>query len=450
MKYHKVDNFVVKLRAYPNTSQRKMIDEILHGVRVAYNVTAYEISKGNEMVTSISKDGSARFPDFVACGKKEWLNHLRANYEVVKCVPAAAMSSSAYGIFSIDMKKSWETSGKLPSGKWKPDYYSKKKPRRSFTTQVDSYNVAFKDDSKSVKIFISKLGFIKTRGWRFDVLFGDEPKYTFDEYYNKDNNKKLGATLSIDNCGDYWICLNLQTAWVPDKSSETRVPIGVDVGIKDLAITSEGDKFGNKKFKRVEKRHIRRLNRKMSRRWGWSNIKFRNAHKADTSIPVSKGYESSKLKHAKLERKIARRRDNWNHKVTTEIVRKASFIGIESLNVKGMMANRHLAYSASDAAMYDVLSRLRYKALNHDIPIVAIGRWEPSSQTCHVCGYVNKEVKNLSVREWVCPDCGTKHDRDVNAGINIRNKAMQMYAENPDIAEKKPVKKAKKKKIVKD
>ena len=120
----------------------------------------------------------------------------------------------------------------------------------------------------------------------------------------------------------------------------------------------------------------------------------------------------------------ARRRENYNHNVTLDIVNNASFIGIESLNVKGMMANHHLAYALNDAAMSDVLSKLKYKSEWRHVPIKEIGQWEPSSKTCSVCGYKRKNL-SLSVREWTCSECGSHHDRDVNAAINIRNFALK-------------------------
>ena len=424
MEYIQVDNFVVKLRAYPNKEQREKIDTILHGLRVAYNVTAYEIANGNEAVTKQDKkDESVRWPNFVACMKKEWLDYLRANYPVVNDVPATSLASSVYGVFT-DMKKSWETSKKLPCGKWKPGYYSNKKQRTSFTVQTIQSGFEFPEDSKSAYISVTGLGKVKCRGWRYDLRFGDKPECTFLEFYGK-QKKAFGVTVSKDNCGDYWLVVKLQTVWLPDKTGKKKkIPIGVDVGIKDIAITSEGQKYENKHFARSMKRRKRRLNRKVSRRQGWANIKFREAHKKDEELKPSKGYERSKLKLARLERKIARRRENYNHNVALDIVQSASFIGIESLNVKGMMANHHLAYALSDAAMYDVLSKLKYKSEWRHVPIKEIGQWEPSSKTCSVCGYKRKNL-SLSVREWTCPECGSHHDRDVNAAINIRNFALK-------------------------
>ena len=423
--YIKVDNFVVKLRAYPNKEQREKIDTILHGLRVAYNVAAYEIAKGNESLSKPDKkDESVRWPNFSACMKKEWIDYLRINYPVVKDVPATSLASSVYGIFT-DMKKSWETSKKLPCGKWKPDYYSNKKQRTSFTVQTMQSGFEFPENSKSTYISVTGLGKVKCRGWRYDLRFGDKPECTFLEFYEK-QKKKFGVTVSKDNCGDYWLVVKLQTVWLPDKKSENKKEIGVDVGVKDIAITSDGKKYENKHFARNEKKKKRLLNRKLSRRQGWANIKFREEHKKDKTIKPSKRYEETKLKLAKLERKIARRRENYNNNVSIDIVRNASFIGIESLKVSGMMQNKKMSYALADAAMYSVLSKIKYKSAWRNIPVKEIGRYDPSSQTCSSCGYINKEVKNLDVREWTCPKCSAHHDRDINAAINIRNFALKI------------------------
>lgn len=429
-KYIKVENFVMKCRAYPNKEQREKIDQILDGMRVAYNVTAYEISHNNEQVTKKSKkDENILFPNFSACMKKEWLDYLRDNHEIIKEVPSTSLSSSCYGVFGKDMKKAWESKGKLPCGKWEPIYYSKKKPRRSFTVQTPVSGFIF-DESKpnTVYVGVTNIGKIKVRGWRKDIKYGETPDQTFEEFY-KDKKKAFGVTVSIDNCGDYYIVVMLQTVWKPDWTKEKTVPVGIDVGIKDIAITSNGTKYENKRFKKEEKRRNRRLNRKLSRRYGWANEVFREEHKKDTEIATSNSYERTKKKIAKLDRKIARRRENYNHFITKDIVSEANFIGIESLNVKGMMKNRHLSYALGDAAMSDVLSKLKYKSDWNHVPLQEIGRWEPSTKTCSVCGYKNQKIA-LAVREWTCPECGTHHDRDINAAKNILAIAQKMQIEN--------------------
>ena len=461
MDYIEVKNFVVKCRAYPNKEQKEKIGRILQGLRVAYNVTAYEMTLGNANVTKPDKkDEAVRWPNFSACMKKEWLDYLRVNHPAVQEVPATSLSSSIYGIFT-DLKKSWENfhpvkiphvQAKTKKGvpkfhkdgtpvwertekpmklpcfkneqgyKWEPEYYSSKRSRTSFTVQTISTAFVFPENSKSVFISVSGMGKVKVRGWRHDLRFGQDAQNTFSQFYGKkENAKAFGVTVSKDNCGDYWIVVKLQTVWLPDKKSSVKKSIGVDVGVRDIAITSEGVKYKNKHFAKEEKQKKKLINRKLSRRYGWSNIEFREAYKKDKTLTPSNSYNKTKMKLSKLDRKIARRRENYNNNVTHEIVSGASFIGIESLNVKGMMSNHKMAYNLADAAMYDVLSKLKYKSDWRGIKIVEIGKWDPSSQLCHVCGYRNKKVKNLNVEEWTCPECGTHHDRDINAAINIMN-----------------------------
>lgn len=429
MTYLKVDNFVVKCRAYPTKSQAEKIDKILHGLRVAYNTTAYEMTKGNEKITKPDKkDLSIKWPDFGKCMKKEWLDWLRENREAVSIVPSTSLASSCYGIFGKDMKKAWE-SKKLPCGKWEPRYYSNRYPRRSFTVQTITSGFDISETSKASRINVTGLGRVKIRGWRDDLLYGDDcPVCTFNEFY-AGKKKTFGVTVSKDNCGDYYLTVMLQTVWKPVKQSMERIPIGIDVGIKDIAITSDGEKYENKHFKKEAKTKRRRLQRKVSRRYGWANIEFRNEHKKDDTVVPSEGYKTAKLKLARLERKVARRRENYNHNLTSEITKKASLVAIESLNVKGMMKNHHLADALSDAAMSDVLQKLKYKATWNGVSVSKIGQWVPSSQLCSVCGYRNKGVKNLSVREWICPNCGSHHDRDVNAAKNILMIAQMNNAE---------------------
>ena len=459
--YIKVDNFVIKMRAYPTKEQAEKIDRAIYGIGVAYNMTAKSMMECNPEITKPNKKKENFIePNFSACCNKKWLDWLSSHYPAVRDVPRGALSSSAYGIFT-DLKRAydtfhpekiphvqartktgipktrrngepvWEKTSKpmkVSCENWKPYLYNKKNPRTSFTVQTGSTAFKFSPDSKAVYIGVTNMGKIKCRGWRHDLRFG-QGDCTFKEFYGKkENAKAFGVTVSKDSCGDYFIVVKLQTVWKPTKAKPKRIPIGIDVGVKDIAITSDGAKFGNEHFKDAVKGHKKRLNRMLSRRQGWSNIKFREAHKADKSLQPSKNYESTKLKLAKLERKVARRRENRNHVATMDIVSRASFIGIESLNVKGMMKNHKLANALADAAMYDVLSKLQYKANWNEIPIQAIGRWVPSSKTCHVCGYKKKDLK-LRHREWTCPECGTHLDRDFNAAINILNFARKDYEE---------------------
>jgi len=460
MQYTKVTNYSLKCRLYPNKTQQKKIDDILYGLRVAYNTTAWEIVHGNESICVPGKKNQSDFyPDFNKMYKADWLEQLRKTHEIVNAVPPNALSGTN-GIMLNNLKKSYENfhpdtnvqaktrTGKLKftkSGKpvmkktdkpvkvscdkWQPTYYSNKHPKRSFFIQVEANRFSFPENSKSVKVDLTKnkgnssmkdFGAMKIRGWRFDLLYGDDQKSTFTDCFD---DRKLSVFISKDNVGDYYISVRIPEVWIPVKDTKEQRELGVDVGVHDVAITSDGTKYENKKFLEKEIQHKKALNRRVSRRQGWSNIKFREAHKENNDLMPSKRYEETKLKLAKLDRKIARRRDDYNHCVTRDIVNKASFIGIESLAVKDMLQDKYMARALSDAAMYDILSKLKYKMNRKGGEIVSIGKWEPSSQLCHVCGYQNKLIKDTRIRDWTCPKCGTYHDRDINAAINILNMA---------------------------
>lgn len=156
---------------------------------------------------------------------------------------------------------------------------------------------------------------------------------------------------------------------------------------------------------------------------------FKNTEKYN-EIKPSKSYIKTLQKHRKISRKIARRRDNYNHQITADIVRKSNFIGIEGLTVKdmynskkGQTGTHKFNDRIADAAMSTVLINLKYKADWYGVELVTIGKYEPSSQLCHVCGYQNKKLG--AVKEWTCPVCGTHHDRDINAAKNILAMALK-------------------------
>ena len=416
-----VNNFAMKVRLYPNKEQQEKIDNILHGVRVIYNTTLYEIVHENEMVTSISKkDPTVRFPNFSACSNKKWRDYIRSGNTATNCVPSPNWSHQVRGLF-VDMKKSWEKSGKLPCNKWKPEYYSNKRPRRSFYVVNWLSGLTFSDSSKTIKINITGVGKVKARGWRFDIKFGEEC-LSREEYFSIYKTKKqFGIIVSKDNCGDYYASIMCQTVWIPYKERENKKPLGIDVGVKEIAITSDGQKYENKHFRKNEQARIEALQQQLSRMEGWANEDFRERYKKDKTLKPSHNYEKKKKRRAKIEKRVAQRRSTYNHYVTTDIVKNADFIGIESLDVKGMMSNSHIANALADAAMSDVLTKIKYKAERYGIPVVEIGQYEPSSQLCSNCGYQNPLVKDLSVREWDCPQCGVHHDRDINAAKNILN-----------------------------
>ena len=213
---------------------------------------------------------------------------------------------------------------------------------------------------------------------------------------------KIGkVTITKTPSGKYFVSVFTEEDYVTPLE-KTGKSVGVDMGLKDLLTTSDGETFNNNRYTRKYECKLAKAQQHLSRK-----------------KKGSRGFENQRLKVARLYEKIANSRTDYLHKCSISIVRRYDTICIEDLNVKGMTRNHHLAKSISDASWGKFVSMLTYKAEWNDKNVVKVYRYFPSSQTCNVCGYVNKQIKDLSVREWVCSECHTHHDRDVNAAINI-------------------------------
>jgi putative transposase len=177
--------------------------------------------------------------------------------------------------------------------------------------------------------------------------------------------------------------------------------LGVDLGVKDVVVTSDGVKSGNPKHLKRRLKHLKRQQRRLARMQKGSNRRRRQ-----------------KARVARIHRRIANSRQDFLHKTTTELIRQADVIAIEDLNIRGMMKNHHLAGAIADVGMGEFRRQLEYKAGWYGRQVVTAHRFAPTSKTCNECQVV-QPVMPLHIRTWTCPDCGAKHDRDVNAAINI-------------------------------
>ena len=198
-----------------------------------------------------------------------------------------------------------------------------------------------------------------------------------------------------------------------EQTADLSKTVGIDMGIKYRAVTSDGVLYDNPKALATNLRKLARLQRSASRMWEMNGKK-----------PTA-NWRKQQDKIVKLHARIADIRREHAHKMTTELVNEYGLIGVEDLNIKGMVKNRKLAKAVSDAGMYQVRQQLEYKAKALGGQVIAVDRWYASSKICSACGDKVDELP-LSVRSWVCPSCGAEHNRDGNAAVNIRNEAVRL------------------------
>lgn len=384
-----------KFRIYPNKTQEQLLQKTFGCVRFVWNhflarkEKAFDEGEKGLGFATLSKELTLLKQEYVWLKEpdkdalQKALRHLFSAYD-------RFFKIQAVGPKYTDKKlEHLKRIGRKPNKfdlNGHPQWKRKKDHHKSYTTSCTNNNIKFFERH----IQLPKIGKVKFRDKQ--VIEG----------------KILSATISQEPSGKYFVSLCCTD--IPVQTlDKTGLSVGIDLGLKEFAITSDGDKRENPHFLKQRLKKLKFLQRSLSRK-----------------TKGGKRWEKNRIKVARLYERIKNMRYDFLQKYTTELIKVYDILCLETLAVKNLMQNHKLAQSISDVSWYQFTVLLTYKACWYGKQVVQIDRFFASSQTCNQCGYKNPITKDLSVREWICPNCGSKHDRDINAAINILNEGLKI------------------------
>lgn len=374
----------IKVRLYPNKEQEQTLNKTLGCYRFIYNhmlalkQEAYKIDKTNLGLCELSKyfHGTLLNDEQYAWLKEEHTNVMKQ---------AIRQMLSAYNNFFKQHKG-------FPKFKSKKDKQSALFPINAISKRntFETRHITLTQPLKNIKFRCSDLYLRRLQKYSKNIR---------------------SATLSKSKSGKYFLSILVEMEDTELKKFEhTDKQVGIDLGVKDFVITSYGDVFENKHFLKKEEKKMNRLQRQLSRK-----------------VKGSNNSEKQRIKIAKLFERMANKKEAYIHYVSNELLSSFDTIFMEDLNVQGLLRNHKLSKAIGDVGFYKFKEILTTKALANDKKVILVDRFYPSSKTCSVCGY-KKEDLTLNDRSWVCPQCGTKHNRDINAAVNILLEGKRMLA----------------------
>lgn len=374
----------IKVRLYPNKEQEQALNKTLGCYRFIYNhmlalkQEAYKIDKTNLGLCELSKyfHGKLLKDEQYAWLKEEHTNVMKQ---------AIRQMLSAYNNFFKQHKG-------FPKFKSKKDKQSALFPINAISKRntFETRHISLTTQLKNIKFRCS---------------------YLYLRRLQKYNKNIRSATLSKSKSGKYFLSILVEMEDTELKRFEhTDKQVGIDLGVKNFVITSDGEVFENKHFLKKEEKKMNRLQRQLSRK-----------------VKGSNNSEKQRVKIAKLFERMANKKEAYIHYVVNELLSRYDSIFMEDLNVQGLLMNHKLSKAISEVGFYKFKEILTTKSLANGKKVILVDRFYPSSKTCSVCGY-KKEDLTLNDRYWVCPQCGTKHNRDINAAVNILIEGKRMLA----------------------
>ena len=373
----------VKIRLYPNKTQTEQFNKLLGCYRFVYNqCLARKINSYKETGTSENLSTLGKFVHHELLKDDNFIWLREQNTKVLK--QAVNDMLSAY-------KNFFERHTGYPKFKSKHDN------KQSCRFEIGA--ISKRNDYTTYYLSLANIRNVKFRCNKKTA-----------EYLQKYKQNIKQATLSKLPCGEYYLSILVDGSLTHKGLKDTDKSVGIDLGIKDFVITSDGEVFENLHFKKCQSNKIKKLQRQLSRKEKGSN----NRNKA-------------RIKLAKEYKKINDRKQYYLHQVTNALINENQVICMEDLNVKGMMRNHKLAESISEMNFGEFRRMLEYKAKWYGRTVVYVDRFYPSSKTCNHCGYIKKDLK-LSDRQWVCPVCGETIERDYNAALNILDEGLRIIS----------------------